>query len=113
MAHVETTITNKFTVEQFQQQIGSKLKVRPVFKGSGADKKPLTFEGSDTQKWAVVDEVGNTKAWVSQRLCSDLQSGKHQKGTPLCIIQSEGEGLSFFTLSHVGNSDAVDLSDVF
>lgn len=118
MAHVNTNIVGKFTVEQFQKNIGSKLKVRPVFKGSGADKRPLNFDGTDVQKWAVTDEAGNTQAWVSQRLCTDLSTGKHQKGTPLCIVQSDGidakgKAVSFFTLSHVGNSDAVDLSDVF
>lgn len=113
MAHVETTITNKFTVDQFERLVGSRLKVRKIYKGTGADKRPLNFEGTDVQKWAVTDEAGNTKAWVSQRLCSDLAAGTHTKGTPLCIIQSEGQGMSFFTLSHVGNSDAVDLADVF
>lgn len=117
MARIETNIVGRLSVEQFKDLKGiNKMKVRPVYSGSGENKKPLCFDGTTIQKWAVNDDLGNTHAWVSQKVCEAMAEGTHKKGMPMCVIQSEGveEDVCFFTLSYVADqSEAVDFDDMF
>lgn len=109
-AFVAPRITNRFTINQFEQRVGSRLKVRKVFKGIGATKQPIYFDGTYIQKWVITDEDGNIHAQVSQRLCTDINNGTHKKGTPLCIVEYEevnkdGKPHTFYTLHLTGEVD--------
>lgn len=117
MARIDTKFGKSLTLEQFAKMNNSKdLRIRPAYEGTGADKRPLCFDGTNIQKRTVIDDANNTVGWVSQKVCEALQNGTHVKGTPVNIVVNEatdGSGVCFFTLSYQSNAaEAVSVDDL-
>lgn len=102
-----TQITKRLTIEQLASDTKSrKIKFKPAFIGSGDAKTKLCFDGTDVQKYSVVNEAGNTLAWLSKKVCEDLHNGQFQKDRALQVLISEGtddetgEMLCFTTIGY-------------